>query len=41
MAVVEACQASGMHAAQIVELVTWLSVLQMLRRLTAYALPHA
>ena len=40
-AVVKACEDSGMTAAQIVELITWLSVLQMLRRLSAYALPRA
>ena len=38
--VVAACQDSGVTAPALVELVTWLAVLQLLRRLTCYALPR-
>jgi alkylhydroperoxidase family enzyme len=33
------CQESGLSAAAIVEIITWLSVLQVLHRLTCYAIP--
>lgn len=33
---VEACRASGLSSAAVVEVITWLSVLQMLHRLTCY-----
>jgi hypothetical protein len=33
------CQDSGLSAAAIVEVITWLSVLQMLHRLSCYAMP--
>jgi hypothetical protein len=33
---VETCRQSGLSPAAIVEIVTWLSVLQMLHRLTCY-----
>lgn len=39
--VVAACRDSGVSPAAIIELVTWLSVLQLLYRLTAWALPRA
>lgn len=38
--VVAACRDCGMSPAALVELVTWLSVLQLLRRLTCYVLPR-
>jgi alkylhydroperoxidase family enzyme len=37
--VVDACKASGLSAAAVVEIVAWLSVLQMLHRLAAYYAP--
>ena len=40
-AVLAACHDSGLSAEAVVELVTWLAVLQMLRRLTGYLLPSA
>lgn len=38
--VVAACRDSGMSPSAIVELVTWVAVLQLLRRLTCYVLPR-
>jgi len=37
--VVEACRQSGLSAPAIVELITWISVLQMLHRLSSYFAP--
>jgi alkylhydroperoxidase family enzyme len=40
-ATVAACDAAGLTAPAIIELITWLSVLQMLHRLTCYLTPPA